>query len=406
MRDVSHQCIAAEYLGLHEQNRNMMHLFVKNISESKDWCSYWEINRYNKPAPEDYRNDKEFWYNLPANFDVIQACYHLYLISGDKTYIEDPVFLNFYEKSVNEYIDRWKLNVDQLLTRDAHINEPQPYNPKDPFHYARGIASYIESGGDLRMGYDLVAAIYAGLNSYAAILDLNGKKEEGEKYRKRAVLYQKHLHDKWWDDSKRTYFALYTTENKFKHSEPVTFLLWFNAVSDRERLAYVIEDLAKRQYNVESTSYLPYMFYQHGIKDKAYYFMNALTQKENKRRDYPEVSYGVIHGFVEGLMGVEVDHSENTVGVKSNLTEKTAWAKLDNLEVMSTVLSVKHSGDNSTVVENKGKNSIKLRIGFDDKYNKILINGKVVSIVNDEDDHSVFCIVDCKPGETVTAVAE
>jgi hypothetical protein len=131
-----------------------------------------------------------------------------------------------------------------------------------------------------------------------------------------------------------------------------------------------------------------------------------LTQKENKRRDYPEVSYGVIHGFVEGLMGVEVDHSENTVGVKSNLTEKTAWAKLDNLEVMSTVLSVKHSGDNSTVVENKGKNSIKLRIGFDDKYNKILINGKVVSIVNDEDDHSVFCIVDCKPGETVTAVAE
>src|SRR4249919_844745 len=52
MRDVSHQCIPAEVLGLSAANKNMLTLFVKNISASKDWCSYWEINKYGKPAPE------------------------------------------------------------------------------------------------------------------------------------------------------------------------------------------------------------------------------------------------------------------------------------------------------------------------------------------------------------------
>ncbi|HZK63460.1 MAG TPA: hypothetical protein VFC34_04905 [Puia sp.] len=53
MRDVSHQCTGAEILGLSGENKNMFTLFVKNISESKDWCTYWEINKYGKPAPED-----------------------------------------------------------------------------------------------------------------------------------------------------------------------------------------------------------------------------------------------------------------------------------------------------------------------------------------------------------------
>src|SRR4051794_28346506 len=56
MRDVSHQSIAAEILGLSKENKNMFRHFVANISETKDWCSYWEINRMGKPSPEDYRN--------------------------------------------------------------------------------------------------------------------------------------------------------------------------------------------------------------------------------------------------------------------------------------------------------------------------------------------------------------
>ena len=51
MLDVSHQSVGAEILGLSKHNRNMLLKFAQNISESKDYASYWEINRYNQPAP-------------------------------------------------------------------------------------------------------------------------------------------------------------------------------------------------------------------------------------------------------------------------------------------------------------------------------------------------------------------
>ena len=183
MRDVSHQCIGAEILGLSRENDNMLNLFVSNISGSKNWCSYWEINKYSKPAPEDYRNDKEFWYNLPANFDVLYATQRLYLWTGDKHYINDPAFVSFQEKSVHEYIDSWVLSADSLLKRPAHPNAPIPYNESDPFDRCRGLPSYSEGVPNLRTGVNLVAALYRGL------LTLFGDTAFRQGRKKEAALY-------------------------------------------------------------------------------------------------------------------------------------------------------------------------------------------------------------------------
>lgn len=60
----------------------MFQKFAENISAEKDYCSHWEINRYNKPAPIDYNTDKDFWYNLPANFDVVYNAWRLYNWTG------------------------------------------------------------------------------------------------------------------------------------------------------------------------------------------------------------------------------------------------------------------------------------------------------------------------------------
>ncbi len=99
MRDIAHQSIGGEILGLSNHNYNMMIKFAENISASKDWCTYWEINKNDKPAPVDYFNDEQFWYNLPSNFDVVQACFKLYEWTGNKEYLYNPVFINFYEKN-------------------------------------------------------------------------------------------------------------------------------------------------------------------------------------------------------------------------------------------------------------------------------------------------------------------
>src|SRR5690349_20714713 len=61
IRDVSHQCLGAEILGMSSENKNMFTKFTSNISASKDWCTYWEIDKSNKPAAADYKNDQAFW---------------------------------------------------------------------------------------------------------------------------------------------------------------------------------------------------------------------------------------------------------------------------------------------------------------------------------------------------------
>ena len=107
MRDVAHQAMGAHALGLARHTRNMLHRFAENISDSRDWCSYWEIDRYNRPAPVDYKNDAQFWYCLPANYDVLDACHRMYVWTGDQSYLDDPVFLNFYSRTVNDFEQRW-----------------------------------------------------------------------------------------------------------------------------------------------------------------------------------------------------------------------------------------------------------------------------------------------------------
>jgi len=132
MRDVSHQCIGAEILGMHRENKNMFTKFTTHISASKDWCSYWEMDKFDRPSPSDYRNDREFWYNLNANFDLMDACWRSYLWTGDSLYLKDPAFRNFYDRSAQEYIQKWILQPDSLLTRPAYPNTPVPFNIDTP----------------------------------------------------------------------------------------------------------------------------------------------------------------------------------------------------------------------------------------------------------------------------------
>ena len=95
MRDVSHQCTGAEVLGLSSLNLNMLSKFAAAIDEKLDYCSYWEIDRWDRPCPVDYANERDFWYNLPANFDVLDACYRMYRWTGIRAYLDGSVFDRF-----------------------------------------------------------------------------------------------------------------------------------------------------------------------------------------------------------------------------------------------------------------------------------------------------------------------
>lgn len=408
MRDVSHQCIGAEILGLSRENSNMFNLFTSNVSASKNWCSYWEINKYAQPAPEDYRNDKEFWYNLPANFDMLYATWRLYLWTGDSHYINAPAFVNFQERSVKEYIESWGLSADSMLTRPAHPNAPSPFNKNDNFHRCRGLPSYSEGVPDLKTGADLLAALYRGLLTYAAILSERGQKKEAALYTKKAERYRQHLEADWWDGRDALYYTYYSNGNKFGRDEGETFLLWFDALKDSVRVKKTMAHVASKTWNMENTSYLPFLFYKNGYWDKARSYLLYLSDPSTVRREYPEVSFGVIEGIVQGLMGIMPDASTGTISTayKSN---GAGNAQINHLPLLHTTIDILHLSKQQSAISNTGAKSFKWKAIFYGTYTRAYANGNLIAVRKGTDPQQrriTFVETTVKPGQKVNIKVE
>ncbi len=400
MRDVSHQCIGAEILGLSPENYNMFSLFARNISASKDWCSYWEINKWGKPAPEDYRNDQAFWYNLPANFDILYATWRLYLWTGDERYMNDPAFVNFQQRSTKEYIERWALAPDSLLERPEHPIAAIPLNEKDPFSRCRGLPSYSEGIPNLKIGVDLVAGLYRGMLTCADILESKGQKKQAADYLAKAEQYRRHLETRWWDATKSRYNTLCSNEGKFAMDESENFLLWFDVLKDTSRLSSTLRHMATVNANIETTSYYPYLFYKNGLWKEARRYILYISDPSTPRRAYPEVSYAVIDGIVEGLMGIMPDSRSGMISTVLRMANN-GNAFIENLPVMRTNIDVRHLNDHQSELSNKGGQILKWKAMFYGSYRKAYANGKVCQIKKETDlrgNKISYVILTVRPG--------
>ena len=371
IRDVSHQCIGAEALGQGKQNLNMLRKFVENISEAKDFCSYWEINRHNLPAPVDYASDDDFWYNLNANFDLIDACFKLYQWTGDKTYINDEAFDRFFQLTLNQYVERWQLQPDKIMDRPPLMNL-KPSTTK--YRYSRGIPSYDELQSDLTVSSDLLGMIYNGFKTYAKILKLRNQNELSEKYAKRASAYQQLIESRWWDEKSQAYFGFFTSDKKFNaggiaNSE---FLLWYNVIEKPERIVKSLRDIRNSQ--VEVLSYLPMLFYRYGMNQEAYDFLGRIYA--DQRRAYPEAACAAVEGIVRGLMGIEPSAADGIVTTCPRLTENTAWVTVENIPVYCGLISVQHLSSSRTCFANKSGQAVTWRAMFQGSFAMINVNGK------------------------------
>lgn len=385
MRDTSHQADGAQALGLSRYNHNMLRRFAENISASRDWCSYWEIDRENRPAPVDYKNDAEFWYNLPANYDVLDACYRMYLWSGDKSYVEDPVFLNFYDRTIIDYTERWDLTPDRIMKRTSKIQEP-------PFF--RGDPTYEESSRNNLVGIDLLAAQYAAFRAYAAIQTIRGNSESAHHALQTGAQIKLLINTVWWNSSQEHFYAFFDKEHRFL-GRAGSDLLYRDATDDGPRLASALNTLldtmkTESEDAVEAKSHYAEILYRYGRPEEAYAQILDLTRDGRKRREYPEVSYSVIGAMVTGLVGVRVRPRlplqdmpanrplEPIVETLPQLTAKTKWIALRNLSVRGGKIDLHHDGNRSTMFTNKGKDALSWKAAFPGSFSELQINGKAV----------------------------
>jgi hypothetical protein len=387
MRDVSHMSTGAQLLGLGPNNRNMLEQFARNISASKKWCTWWEITGDGKPAPVDYKSDQSFWYCLPANFDVLNACYRQWLWSRDGAYLDD-IFMNYYRRTVTDYVKAWDTNGDGLLEHLAAYGH-------------MGIGTYDEDlTGDVLVGADLIAAQYAAYKDYAAFERTKNQQTTADNFEAKAEDLKSLYNHKWWDASRDRYFAALSEDGQF-HADlkastggtDIQFPLYFGLTESGPKTEASLDELEKRLQldmatlhgvmgGVEGRTYLPDIFYKYGRSQSAYVVLVAMMNPELKRREYPEVSYTVIGNLGSGLMGIQPAASVPVIETFPQLARETEWAALRHVPVGRNLISVKHTREGTTTLTNESGPGIVWRASLPGKSSTLVVDGKRVAAEN------------------------
>jgi hypothetical protein len=416
MRDTAHQSAGAQFLGLGQHTLNMLKKFAANISDSKDWCSYWEINRNDLPAPVDYRDDAHFWYNLPANFDVLDACYRMFLWSGDRTYITDPAFQNFYRKTVHDYVERWDLSLDRIMTRQRIMNIRGPSDPAE-FQGSRGIPSYDEGDPNFVVAVDQLAAQYAGYLAYSRLAQLFGDAREGKEFLSRAEAVKSFVNSTWWNKKAGTFYSRLSLAHQLEGRDSNSSLLYYHAAENGEKSTAVLNSILKsagghQQPGIEEQSHLPELLYRYFKSEAAYEQILDLTREDKSRREYPEVSYSVVGAIVNGLMGIEIEATESdapssAVGqlvTTPQLTAQTQWAEIDDVPVWSNRIRVRHDGLRKSTFENLSGPSVIWKACFQGSYPQLLVDGKALPAIGGKrSDQEISCAdIPVAPGNVRT----
>lgn len=372
MRDASHQSIAAEILGLSKHNANIMDKFAENISENRDWCSHWEIDKDNKSCPADYVNDANFWYNLNANFDVMFACWRLYEWTGDERYLKDEKLAKFYKLSTNEYVERWMLEPENMLLRTQKMNNKPTTEGR--YQEVRGLPSYVENYPGLTNSSDLIASIYGGFEAYSKMLAALGQTTESRKYLAQAEEYRRHLEENWWNEDINAYHTFWTKDQKFADGEGLTYMLWFNAAQQPERIRGTIAKMmARTNWNIENVSHFPLLWYRYGYTDKAYAILKDISGMS--RCDYPEVSYGMIEGVVSGTMGIVPSASQKRITTLPKI-DGNNYLQLNNIPMLGGYVSVRHDNNTGSKLTNKTSAELTWEAAYMGNVKEITINAE------------------------------
>jgi hypothetical protein len=375
VRDMCHQSLGAQALGLARFNLNMLHHFAEAISDSKDWCSFWEINRYNQPCPVDYEDDTAFWYNLPANFDLLCTCYRMYVWTGDPAYINDPVFLNFYDRTANDYVERWGIGVDQVMTRPRLLNVRGLLDPQKRFQRSRGIPSYNEANHTFVVGFDTLVTERAAFLADANIQQVRKNGELSEELLNKAAAVENLLTNVWWDQTNHCFYQRLNEDHQLEGHGRTNIILsvdWhLDVTSDSGGFA--------RPDDFSGS-------------------MKRLLNLDRGNLQYPEVSFSRIGDIVRDAFGVDLLFNpplnsrtqggwvEVTVQTLSGLGTAVDWAELRNLPIRSNVVTIRHEGATKTTLTNQSGPAFIWFAKFVGQYPKALVNGRPFNAKIEMDD--------------------
>lgn len=392
VRDVSHQATGALALGLSTHLKNMLLKFARAVAESRDWCSFWAIDRHDRPSPLDYRGDDDFRYKLPANFDLLHTCYRVYEWTGDQDYLRDREFDHFYRRSLTDFVAVWDQDGDGLM-------ESPPQNGM------RGLATYYEGDGPRAWtGGDLVAAHYAAIRAYARVLMLRGEADEAVSFATEGSHLRRIYNETWWNAELGRFYPSRGEGGKF-HTDQASSLqilpLYFGIV-DSFHAEELFEQLDIEPLTIEENSYLAEAYYRYGRHEQAFHSLMGQLNPDLPHRDYPENVFTAVGTTVHRLVGVIPRASEGVVETRSRLPKEVSWVRLDNLPLLANEIAVHQSGARETRVENHSGPAFGWRAVFAGEHASLLVDGEPVAArtrTSESGERESFTELEVGPGE-------
>ena len=381
MRDVSHQTEGAAALGLYAANRNMLGLFAQSAAKERDWAAYWEIDGSGRPSTADYLSDTNFWFNLPANFDVLDAIVRMWRWTGDDAYRDGPAFQSFFRITMEDYIRTWQLTPDTILKRPRIANRRQA---QGRFVHARGIPSYTEGSRDFIFGADLLASEYRAIQSFKEIAASPSDRKQAQEMRPTADAIQALLEQVAWSQTQNHYLGTIHSDLTGTGSGDA-LVLHFNAAKNPAHIRGALDYLSSPHYwqhiNIEEESYVPLTLFRYDRSEAAYQVLADISSPQKARREYPEVSYSVIEALVSGVMGLEPARHGDAFDVLtlSRLPAEHDRATLSAVSIRKNQLDITHTGGSSTRLKNVSGPAVRWRAAFPGAISRLHVDGTTVS---------------------------
>lgn len=355
MRDVAHHARGAEALGLAAHTKNMLLRFAQGIAESRQFCSFWEIDKDYRPCPVDYASDQDFWYNLPANFDVMDACWRMYEMTGDRDYLFQSDFVRFYQLTVEEYAKWWDQDGDGLLERKYPVTRLgiPSYCEDDQFHRVQALV-------------DLLVIEIRGYRSAAELFKHRGDAQRSTHCGQMADKLDRLLQETWWDEKEQRYYEVKDQDGTLLHGREKGYALglslslgYYQVIQDADRLARYLDSLhegAKTgELIVESLSHYPVLFYRNGQPQRGAEWLKEVISPDLPRREYPEVSYAVVEAFIYEMAGVCPDGPHAAVRISPRLPEGVDWFRIKNLPFLEGELDISFEEGMISVTNRTGR---------------------------------------------------
>lgn len=387
-RDMTHQLDGAAILGLGTENRTMLTSYAASATAEHKYFPVWSLNFDAETYLSiDYKNPDDFVREVPAVFELVEKAAQAYLWTGDRRYVDDPVLWNFYRHATEQFIDLHDSAVPNGRVKVAEGTGQGIFS---------GAASYNEQDGDgLAEAGDGIASEYQAYLAMAVLARGKGDTALARKYDRRAADLKTYFNDTWsGTGSGAGMVRAYTTSGT-----PVTgwgkensvFMPMKQIIDPGPRNDAYLDYIQAQELgpdgspNIESTTYLPDMFFRNDRPDTAWWWMRKIYGERNTQHvnssqgpdgDYPEVSFTLVSQTVEGLMGITPNAAAHQVTTESRLPSGMKWLRVADVPVGKDTITVQHDGaTRTTLTNNAGHDSYSWEARFRGSHKWITVDG-------------------------------